>query len=216
MQEPPKDDSMDASVASTASKRASDILDQVKSVFARNGFEGASMQDLAQATQMSVGNFYRYFSSKDAIVTALVKRDLEEIEAVFDAVRNATDPGATFMTLLRHQIETLSFEKAALWSQVQAASYRCPEIAELMRTMDDTVRTNVVEALVRIHGDDSAEAATIFETRAHLMMLLVHGFAQRKFCAGDAIDPDQTAAFGDLVLSTLHDTIFAPPVNPAE
>jgi len=204
---------MDAPVTSTANKRASDILDQVKSVFARNGFEGTSMQDLAQATQMSVGNFYRYFPSKDAIITALVKRDLEEIETVFDAVQSAEDPGAMFMKLLRHRIETLPFEKAALWSEVQAASYRCPEITTLMRTMDETVRRNVVMALVRIHGDESPAALEIFETRAQLLMLLIHGFAQRKYCARDTVSPDQSAAFGELVLSTLHDTIFAPPAK---
>ena len=79
---------MDTATPSIASQRALDILDQVKSVFALNGFDGTSMQDLAQATQMSVGNFYRYFPSKDAIITALVKRDLEEIEAVFEAVQS--------------------------------------------------------------------------------------------------------------------------------
>jgi len=207
---------MDTATPSIASQRALDILDQVKSVFALNGFDGTSMQDLAQATQMSVGNFYRYFPSKDAIITALVKRDLEEIEAVFEAVQSASDPGLMFMTILRERIETLPFEDAALWSEVQAASYRSPEIATLMRTMDDTVRCNVVKALARIHGDDSADALKVYETRAHLMMLLIHGFAQRKFCAREAILDEQSAALGELVLSTLHDTIFAPPATPAE
>ncbi|SOE18519.1 TetR family transcriptional regulator [Hoeflea halophila] len=207
---------MDTSAASPASKRASDILDQVKSVFASNGFEGASMQDLAQAAQMSVGNFYRYFSSKNAIVTALVKRDLEEIETFFEAVQSSENPGVTFMSLLRHRIETLPFEKAALWSEVQAASYRCPEITTLMCAMDETVRRNVVMALVRIHGDDSAAAREIFETRAQLLMLLVHGFAQRKYCTGADAGSEDYVALGELVLSTLHDTIFTPPALPAE
>ena len=211
-----KEHTIDTAAHSNASQRALDILDQVKSVFALNGFDGTSMQDLARATQMSVGNFYRYFPSKDAIITALVKRDLEEIEAVFEAVQNASDPGAMFMTILRERIETLPFEDAALWSEVQAASYRSPEIATLMRTMDDTVRCNVVRALARIHGDDSADALKLYETRAHLMMLLIHGFAQRKYCAREAINPDQSAALGELVLTTLHDAIFAPPTTPAE
>jgi AcrR family transcriptional regulator len=211
---------MDAPVAnpatSSASKRASDILDQVKSVFALNGFEGASMQDLAQAAQMSVGNFYRYFSSKDAIITGLVKRDLEEIEALFEAIKAAPDPGKMFMTLLRERIETLPAEDAALWSEVQAASYRSVEIATLMRTMDSTVRHNMIWALTQIHGDDSPETLAIFETRAQLMMLLIHGFAQRKYCAGKDVSVEQSTALGELVLSTLHDTIFTPPATPAE
>jgi AcrR family transcriptional regulator len=207
---------MDTATDSIASKRASDILEQVKSVFALNGFDGTSMQDLAQATQMSVGNFYRYFSSKDAIITALVKRDMMEIEAVFDAVKAAPDPGAMFMQLLRLRIETLPFEDAALWSEVQAASFRAPEISSLMRAMEETVRTNIVNALARIHGDDSPVALEIYATRAHFIMMMVHGFAQRKSCCRDTVSPGQSAALGELVLSTLRDTIFAPPANPAE
>jgi len=103
-----------------------------------------------------------------------------------------------------------------LWSEVQAASYRSPDIAALMRAMDETVRSNIVNALVRIHGDDSAGTLKLFGTRAHLMMLLVHGFAQRKFCSREAMDPEQSAALGELVLTTLHNTIFASPATPAE
>lgn len=206
---------MDTATADIASQRVSDILDRVKTVFASNGFDGASMQDLAQATQMSVGNFYRYFPSKDAIITALVKRDMMEIEGLFDAIKASADPGAVFMQLLRLRIETLPLEDAALWSEVQAASFRGPEIATLMREMEETVRTNIVNALARIHGDDSARALEIFATRAHFIMLLVHGFAQRKCCARDSKSPEQSAAVGELVLSTLHDTIFTPPAPPA-
>ncbi|MDF1606582.1 TetR/AcrR family transcriptional regulator [Hoeflea sp. YIM 152468] len=207
---------MDTATTNVASQRAADILDRVKSVFAISGFDGTSMQDLAQAAQMSVGNFYRYFPSKDAIIIALVKRDLMEIEAVFDVVKTAADPGAMLMKLLRERIETLPFEDAALWSEVQAASYRSDEIATLMRTMDDMVRSNIVMALVRIHGDDKPGAMQVYKTRAHLLMLLIHGFAQRKYCTHETGSPEQSAALGELVLATLHDTIFAPPTNPAD
>lgn len=206
---------MDTATVDIASQRVSEILDKAKSVFALNGFDGASMQDLAQATQMSVGNFYRYFPSKDAIITALVKRDMMEIEGLFDAIKASADPGAVFMQLLRLRIETLPLEDAALWSEVQAASFRGPEIAALMRDMEETVRKNIVNALIRIHGDDSDHAREIFATRAHFIMLLVHGFAQRKCCARDSIPPEQSAKVGELVLSTLHDTIFTPPAPPA-
>ena len=119
------------------------------------------------------------------------------------------------MQLLRLRIETLPCEDAVLWSEVQAASNRSPEIAALMRTMDEGVRTHIVDALVRIHGDESEQARAAFQTRAHLVMLIVHGFAQRKFCAREAMTPDESAALAELALSTLHDTIFAPLTPPA-
>ncbi len=42
-------------------RRQMDILEAVHSTFVEKGFDGASMQDLARAAGMSVGNFYRYF-----------------------------------------------------------------------------------------------------------------------------------------------------------
>lgn len=207
---------MDTVTVDFASQRVNDILDKVKSVFALNGFDGASMQDLAQAAQMSVGNFYRYFPSKDAIITALVKRELMQIEAVFQTVQDAEDPGQMFMTGLRERIETLPYEDAALWSEGQAASYRSADIAAVTQTMDETVRGHIVAALVRIHRENSPAALEEFNTRAHLMMLLVHGFAQRKFCARGAMTAGQSEKLAELVLSTLRETIFASPNSTAE
>lgn len=196
-----------------ANKRVCEILEKVKSTFAFNGFDGASMQDLARAAQMSVGNFYRYFPSKNAIITALVERDLREIESVFETVRAASDPGPVFMQLLRRRIETLPIEDAALWTEVQAAAFRSPEIGALMANMEETVRRNVVGALIRIHEDESAAAIEDFTTRAHFMMILVHGFAERKFCARNSAGPGQISALSELVLATLEKTIFTPPVS---
>lgn len=205
---------MDTAQADIARQRVCDILDKVKSVFALNGFDGASMQDLAQAAQMSVGNFYRYFSSKNAIITALVKRDLEEIEAVFATIQTASDPGAVFMQLLRYRIENMPFEDAALWSEVQAAASRSPEIAELMRNMEKTVRGNMVDALVRIHNTDDAGAVEDFGIRAQFVILLMHGFAQRMNCSGESTMNEQTRAVGELLLSTIRDVAFKPPFKP--
>ena len=61
-----------------AVQRGSDILERIKAVFAEKGFDGASMQDLARSAGMSAGNFYRYFPSKDAIIAAMVERDLAD------------------------------------------------------------------------------------------------------------------------------------------
>ena len=58
--------------AAPARSREDEILDRIRSIFAEKGFDGASMQELARAAGMSVGNFYRYFPSKSAIVEALI------------------------------------------------------------------------------------------------------------------------------------------------
>ena len=75
-------------------QRVTDILSAARSAFAEKGFDGASMQDLARAAGMSVGNFYRYFPSKAAIVEALIAADLADMQRDFSAVITSADPMA--------------------------------------------------------------------------------------------------------------------------
>ena len=205
---------MDFRPADASQLKALDILERVKSVFATKGFDGASMQDLAQAAQMSVGNFYRYFPSKNAIITALIELDLKEIEAAFQMVQSSETPRATFLDCLAERIENLPIEEAALWTEMQAASFRVPEIAELKRNMEETVRSNVVAALMRIHGCNTQADMARFQTLAHFMMLMIHGFAQRKYCSRELADDAATAALARMVLDTIDKTLFAPVATP--
>ncbi|MBW3097315.1 TetR/AcrR family transcriptional regulator [Pseudohoeflea coraliihabitans] len=195
---------MDAPAMGHGNPKVLDILHAAKSVFARKGFDGASMQDLAQAAQMSVGNFYRYFPSKNAIIQALVQRDLEDMQAEFEQIRTSPDPRAEFLARLRNRLEHLSMEDAALWTEIQAASFRFPEIAELKHEMEETIRGHIVAALQRIENGAGEADPARYDRHAHLIMLMVHGFAQRRFCSRALEDEAATKALADLVLSTLR------------
>jgi len=195
---------MDTKANDRSNQRILEILDAVKSVFANKGFDGASMQDLAQAAKMSVGNFYRYFPSKNAIIKALVQLDLDCMESDFQQVVLAEDPRAEFLAKLRDRIENLSDQEAALWTEIQAASFRVPEIAELKQKMEETVRANIVRALVMIFGGSTPEELERYRLHAHLIFLMVHGFAQRKYCSRELQDTETNAALAKLVLNTLR------------
>ena len=203
---------MDHQTVDIATQRAGEILDRVKTVFAAKGFDGASMQDLAQAAQMSAGNFYRYFPSKNAIITALVERDLKEIEADFQAVHEASDPMAMFIAKLRERLETLDVCEAALWTEMQAASFRVSEIANLKRSMEDTVRRNVVETLGRLHGRDPS-FETDFHARADLLMVMMHGFAQHRYCLRHLEDTARTQALAELIVKAIIGVLAAQPAT---
>jgi AcrR family transcriptional regulator len=47
------------------------------------GFHGASMADIAKAAGLSVGQIYRYFENKEAIIAAIVAQDLAEMREKF-------------------------------------------------------------------------------------------------------------------------------------
>ncbi len=59
------------------------ILDGAKKVFAANGFDGASMNDITKAAGVSKGTIYVYFNNKEELFAGLIHRERERI---FDAV----------------------------------------------------------------------------------------------------------------------------------
>ena len=52
--------------------------------FVENGFHGSSMAELAKRAGMSVGHICHYYESKDAIIEAIVDRDIEEAPGMLD------------------------------------------------------------------------------------------------------------------------------------
>ena len=198
------DADMDAPTIDFSNQKVCEILEAVKSVFAVKGFDGASMQDLAQAARMSVGNFYRYFSSKNAIIHAMVQMDLNCMEAKFKEIETAENPRAVFLDKLSDRIENLPYEDAALWTEMQAASFRVPEIAELKHKMESAVRSNIVRALVKVYGGEGPDDLARYERHAYLIALMVHGFAQRRYCSRELQDEEANKALGQLVIDTLR------------
>ena len=163
-----------------AADRGAEILDRIKLVFARKGFEGASMQELAQAAQMSVGNFYRYFPSKAAIVTALVERDLAQIQDDFAAAHEADDKAAAYLALAGAHMTCTTCDEAALWSEIDAAAYRSPEIAAIRERLEATVRENIIAAMRSTERVGRPLTDAEMKTRAELAMILVKGLAKKR------------------------------------
>ena len=59
------------------------ILDGAKQIFAANGYDGASMNDITRAAGVSKGTIYVYFNNKEELFAALIQRERARI---FDAV----------------------------------------------------------------------------------------------------------------------------------
>ncbi len=195
--------------------RTAEILDSIKGVFAAKGFEGASMQDLAKAAGMSAGNFYRYFPSKDAIIAALIERDLAEVQDEFNQIILSNTPAETFRTLVRARVETPDIGKEVIITQIEALAARMPAIAALKARMENEILGYLVAAFGRIANVGPNEAARHFAAHGKLVMLLIRGLSA--CCcshggAADAVNAGSTTltpdpALAELVLTTLDRTL---------
>lgn len=164
--------------ATASDHRPAEILDSARRAFIEKGFDGASMQDLARAAGMSVGNFYRYFPSKAAIVAALITRDLDEVEQDFREILGAPGP----LALLREKLAAHVRGHAAnddgpLWAEITAAAGRKPEIAEILGRMESEIGKYLVAVFALVTGLPQDEAARRFGAHAGLLMLLLKGSA---------------------------------------
>lgn len=161
--------------------RAVEILEGVRLAFAEKGFDGASMQDLARACGMSVGNFYRYFPSKAAIVAALVTRDLAEVEGQFSQIIESPDPMRALRDALRFRIEEdHCAADGQLWAEVTAAALRKPEIAEIAHQMETEVGRYLCIVFARVKGITYEQASAIYGAHASLLVMMVKASAMHR------------------------------------
>ncbi|MFC0528153.1 TetR/AcrR family transcriptional regulator [Phytohabitans kaempferiae] len=63
--------------------RRQQILDAAYTCFSRNGFHNTSMQDVIAEANLSVGAVYRYFKSKNDLITAIAEGVMDGAEDVF-------------------------------------------------------------------------------------------------------------------------------------
>ncbi len=157
-----------------ADQRVADLLAAVRRAFADKGFDGASMQDLAREAGMSVGNFYRYFPSKAAIVAALIARDFAEMQADFAAILTSDNPMAALRSAIRLKInEPDCVEDGRLWAEITAAALRKPEFGAALQKMEEGIVGNLCIVFSRVKAVPLETALRAYEVRSAYLVLLV-------------------------------------------
>ena len=64
-----------------------EILNAAERCFVRDGLQGASISSICAEARISPGHLYHYFTSKEAIVSAMIEVRLEEAAAGLSAAR---------------------------------------------------------------------------------------------------------------------------------
>lgn len=196
-----------ADILKLSDDRTLTILDGVRQAFADKGFDGASMQDLARAASMSAGNFYRYFPSKDAIVEAMIARDLAEMKVLFGAVLASSDPASALVDTFDRRLADLDCDEGPLWAEVDAAANRKPEIARIVLSMETEICGYLTAILGRIADRPTDEAATRYRSHALFLVMLFKASAQRLHRRGNPIPPEVCDEVRNLALATVRKTL---------
>ncbi len=70
------------------SKTRQKLITVARELFAKQGFDGITMNDIAQASQKGRRTMYTYFSSKEDIYYAVIEDELEHLSEEMDKVVN--------------------------------------------------------------------------------------------------------------------------------
>ena len=167
-----------------AAIRRKQVLDAAEYCFGRSGFHGASMAEISKAAGMSAGHIYNYFASKEAIIAAFVRRNMERMAAIMRDFERREDPlQAIFDDIESCVCGQLDPNTWTLPLEIYAEASRNPKIARLVQ-----------------------QAAR--HSRAQFQPLLKKGRAQRGLALDDAMLGGRIeviiAVFQGLNLRALH------------
>jgi AcrR family transcriptional regulator len=117
--------------------RRSHILNAAERCFVRAGFHRTTMQDVAAEANMSPGNLYRYFRSKEAIVVGISERDRARVIEDFGSLSTDGDFLDRLAALGRKHFEDEPRDKAILCLQIWAEATRDATFASITREFDE-------------------------------------------------------------------------------
>lgn len=157
------------------------ILDAARCCFIEHGFHAASMAEISAAAQMSPGLIYRYFDNKNAIILAIIARQLEEARADIAALQSGTDLVPRIVALFaRWRGCDPRVMNPVLFLEMCAQSSRDPQIA---RALDEAerIRGEDFKAWIRRSARDAGLEPDEDEIRRRALVLqcFIEGLAVR-------------------------------------
>lgn len=180
--------------------RRDQILEGARTCFRQAGFHGASMSSIARQAGLSVGQIYRDFANKEALIEAAA---VVEVEMAFRRIEAAlTKPvgrGALISNIETALEELAALARHGLFHETSAEAARNGRLALALEAVYAQRRTRL-EALIQNISPRSASAGD-FNARLDAICLMIEGCHSQL-----ARDPDRSLRsfapiLGRLILS---------------
>ena len=153
------------------------ILDAAEALFDELGYSKTGMSALAERADLSIGGLYEWFPNKDAVLTAVADRHLEEVSAVIleDLARAKTDDLETLMTLVLKTALAAHQARPRLHHFLYTEAPRPPELQAKLKAFDDAIEQTLAQ-LLKGQGMSEREATLQAALVARAGQSLLHEF----------------------------------------
>ena len=176
------------SYADDDSAKRRQIIEGARAVFLAQGFDAASMNDIARAAGVSKGTLYVYFRHKEELFEAIVEQECEaQAEGIFDLNPDDHDVAAVLTQLGNAYVGFLCRpEKASAIRTVIAIAHRMPELgrkfyesgpAKGIAQLTDYIAAQVEAGVLAVEDCQIAAAQLMEAYQAMLFKSMVFNFA---------------------------------------
>lgn len=184
------------------------IMNAAITCFIHKGMHQTGMRDIAKQANISLGNLYNYFSSKNDLIAEIAVLDGEGLDIFATALNANADALMAMREFIDDYLDYMcSVENSFLTIDIIAESLRNPAIAKQF----EINRTKLLDALVATikHGmseNSIRQDISDIEETVKLILDAIEGLGLR--CGLANTTPSQTAR------DTLHDMIFRMLTKP--
>jgi len=166
------------------------------------------MAEIAQAAGLSVGQIYRYFENKEAIIAAIVAQDVAEAREKFSRLEQSGEPlkGVILNDCSEAVDRNYDPERTALMLEVLAEAARNPQVAATVRAADAEERAFRLKILKQVAPPDCSDRE--LAARGEVLSMLFEGMAVR-----GVNNPDSDRAAISEVLRSVLSHLLADPLH---
>lgn len=171
-----------------AGERREQIIDKAVTVFARSGYHGASMNDVAEAAGVTKPVLYQHFASKQDLYLALID-DVGKrmIDAIGKATAGATDGRTQTELGFRAYFRWVADDHDGFLLLFSTQANRDAAATKAIRAITSEA-ASAIAPLIAIEIDHEQR-----RTLAHGLVGLAEGVSRRLVERGDEFDPDELA-----------------------
>jgi AcrR family transcriptional regulator len=192
--------------------RCEQILDAAAKLFASQGYENSTVDDIAKSSGLSKGSIYYYFRSKLEILFALTERSVNQTEHADLRVAAVGRYGPQAIYKLPRELYTLDQlhpDRINLLGQLYSLASRHPEIRERLVEYHrrwDNASAELIEQAINEGQIKPVDGKLIGQS----ISCLYYGVYLRK-----QLDPDVNfVAVMESATKLLYDALIIPPPEP--
>jgi len=187
------------------------LMRAARSVFARSGFHGAAVEEIASEAGFSTGALYSNFNGKEDLFLALMEREIDaHAREISDAVRarasiaeRAAGGARQWMTLIEREPEVL-----LLFMEFWAYGVRDAEVRPKVAARFAQIRKLLTRLIVEGVREFDLQLDLPAEQLAVAIDALADGIARQKLADPDAV-PDE-------LMGRVLSLLFAAATRPAD